>query len=91
MAQKNPFLKYIMKDKREDIFHSSAYAREQSGSNIGAASTESYAVRVNMARHRQTVGGYRDSRLMTGMKRGIAKAEGGAKKPGISPGISIKK
>ncbi len=40
MIQKNPFLKYVMKDKKEDVFHSSAYAKAQSGDSIGAASAQ---------------------------------------------------
>lgn len=72
MIQKNPFLKYVMKDKKEDVFHSSGYAKVQNGSNFGAASSESYQVRVNINQHRQKVQGYRDSEIMTGTRnRGI--------------------
>ena len=68
MIQKNPFLKYVMKDKKEDIFHSSAYAKAQSGSKIGATSSESYQVRVNLNQNRTTVRGYKDSEIMTEIK-----------------------
>ena len=54
-----------MKDKKEDVFHSSGYAKVQSGAAIGAASTESYEVRVNIDKNRQRVRRYNDSRLMT--------------------------
>lgn len=68
MIQKNPFLKYVMKDKKEDVFHSSAYAKAQSGATIGAASSESYQVRVNLNQNRTAVRGYKDSEIMTGIK-----------------------
>lgn len=67
MIQKNPFLKYVMKDKKEDVFHSSAYAKAQN-SSIGVASTESYQVRVNMNQNRTRVRGYDESEVMTGAK-----------------------
>lgn len=66
--QKNPFLKYVMKDQKEDVFHSSAYAKAQNGGNLGAASTESYQVRVNLNQNRRVVKGYGDSEIMTGTK-----------------------
>ena len=69
--QKNPFLKYVMKDQKEDVFHSSAYARAQNGDNLGAASTESYQVRVNLDRNRQVVKGYGDSEIMMGTKKNV--------------------
>ena len=66
MVQKNPFLKYLIKDKKEDIFHTSGYAKAQNGANMGAASTESYQVRVNVNQNRQKIQGYNRSRLVTG-------------------------
>ena len=86
--QKNPFLKYVMKDNKEDVFHSSAYAKAQNGSIIGAASSESYAVRVNIDKNRQTVRGYGDSELMAGAKKMAPRAKTYTpppKNPGISP------
>ncbi len=68
MIQKNPFLKYVMKDKKEDVFHSSAYAKAQSGEGIGAASTLGYQARVNLDRNRTAVRGYGESEIMTGAK-----------------------
>ena len=73
--QKNPFLKYVIKDNKEDFFHSSAYGKAQSGANMGAASTESYQVRVNIDRNRQNVKGYKDSELMTDIKDNTPKAK----------------
>lgn len=75
MMQKNPFLKYIMKDKKEDIFHSSAYAKAQSGGNIGAASSESYNVRVNIGQNRTKIKGYGDSELMMGSRENGPRAK----------------
>jgi len=73
--QKNPFLKYVMKDKKEDVFHSSAYAKAQNGSALGAASTESYQVRVNVYQNRSKVRGYGDSELMRGARMNGPKAK----------------
>lgn len=69
MIQKNPFLKYVMKDKKEDVFHSSAYAKVQNGEGIGAASTLGYSARVAIDRNRTTVRGYDESGIMTGAKK----------------------
>lgn len=66
--QKNPFLKYVMKDEKEDVFHSSAYAKAQSGAAMGATSSESYQVRVNVSQHRTRVRGYGESGIMTGAR-----------------------
>ncbi len=68
MIQKNPFLKYVMKDKKEDVFHSSAYAKAQSGDSIGAASAQGYQSRMVVDKNRTTVRGYGESGIMTGAK-----------------------
>lgn len=60
---KNPFLKYIMKDEKEDIFHSSAYGKAQNGGSMGVASSTSFNERMNINRDRQVVRGYGDSKL----------------------------
>lgn len=67
MIQKNPFLKYVIKDKKEDVFHSSAYAKAQNGASMGAASIESYQARVNINQNRQAVRGYNESHIMRGV------------------------
>ena len=95
-----------MKDKKEDVFHSSAYAKAQNGAALGAASTESYQVRVNINQNRTRVRGYGDSELMTGVRNNgpkaktyvVPKSETGmlnaterAAMPPKNPGISLKK
>lgn len=67
MIQKNPFLKYVIKDSKEDVFHSSAYAKAQNGASLGAASTETYQARVNVNNNRQVVRGYNESSIMRGV------------------------
>ena len=59
-------LKYAMKnDKKEEIFHSSGYARAQAGANFGAAggSTESFSERKSIETDRKYIQGYKDSRI----------------------------
>ncbi len=75
MVQKNPFLKYLIKDKKEDVFHTSGYAKAQNGDNIGAASAESYAVRVNINQNRKRIRNYSDSRLVAGARMNAPKAK----------------
>lgn len=91
MIQKNPFLKYVMKDKKEDVFHSSAYAKAQNGGSLGAASTESYQVRVNINQNRTRVKGYGDSELMMGAHNAGLKAKAytpPANGTGVGAGVS---
>lgn len=75
MIQKNPFLKYVMKDNKEDVFHSSAYAKAQSGDKIGVASSQGYQVRVNLAQSRTRVRGYDESEIITGAKKNAPRAK----------------
>lgn len=60
---KDLILKYIKKDKKEDIFHSSVYARAQGKANFGAASTESFSKRRQLDKNRQVVRGYSESHI----------------------------
>ena len=60
----NPFLKYVMKDKKEDIFHSSAYGRVQNGASMGAASSRSFTERREAQENRKIVGGFGQSGIM---------------------------
>lgn len=60
---KNPFLKYVMKDNKEDIFHSSAYGKAQNADGMGTASTETFAARRATESNRQFVKSYGDSRI----------------------------
>lgn len=93
-----------MKDQKEDIFHSSAYAKVQSGDTLGAASSQSYQVRVNINKNRQNIQGYGKSDLMMGARKQGPKAKpytppqggaGGAAHRGAmplkNPGISVKR
>lgn len=96
-----------MKDKKEDVFHSSAYAKAQNGASIGVASSESYQVRVNINQNRQNIKGYKDSELMNGIRSQMPKAAKAATSepsvgiqtkaqprpvmPPKNPGISLKK
>ena len=57
---KNPFLKYVMKEKKENIFHSSAYGKAQNAGAIGAASVEGFEARMRIEKNRQIVHGYND-------------------------------
>lgn len=61
----NPFLKRLMKDKKEDIFHSSAYGQAQNSSAMGVASSVSFNNRMRIDRNRQNVRGYGDSRIVS--------------------------
>lgn len=63
---KNPFIKYLMREQKEDIFHSSAYGKAQNAGAIGAASTESFEERMKVERNRKIVQGYNDSRIVNG-------------------------
>lgn len=63
---KNPFIKYLMREQKENIFHSSAYGKAQNGEAIGAASTEGFNDRMKIDRNRQIVKGYNDSRVVNG-------------------------
>ena len=74
MIQKNPFLKYLVKEQMPDVVHSSVYAKAQNENGIGAASTESYEVRVKIDKNRQKIRGYRDSGLINDAKMNTSKA-----------------
>lgn len=63
MADINPFIKYMVKDEKEDIFHSSAYAKAQSGASMGSASQQSFAERRRIEENRQVIRGYGASRV----------------------------
>lgn len=65
----DPLIKYVMKnDKKEDIFHTSAYGKAQSGSGIGAASAQSYNARMAIRQNRQVVRGYEDAGIVNESK-----------------------
>ena len=60
---KDLILKYIKKDSKEDIFHSSAYGKAQNSSSMGTASTETFSKRRELDQHRQAVRRYGESRI----------------------------
>ncbi len=62
----NPLLKRLMKESKDDVVHSSAYAKAQNAGGIGAASVESFAARQAMEAKRAMVGRYKDSNVVTG-------------------------
>ena len=62
--EKNPFLKYLIKEKKEDVLHTSAYAKVQNGTGFGASSSQSFEDRQKIEANRQIVRGYNDSKLM---------------------------
>ena len=55
-----------MKDKKENIFHSSTYASAQSGGGMGATSTMSFEQRRKIDRNRSLVKRYSDSMVANG-------------------------
>lgn len=58
-------LRYAMKnDKKEEIFHSSGYARAQAGENFGASgSGETFDARKDIETDRKYIQGYKNSRI----------------------------
>lgn len=75
----NPLLDRMMKNElkkgKADFLHSSAYARAQSGSAIGAASAEGFERRKEIERNRTAVRGYRDS-MVAGKRFGPREGAG---------------
>lgn len=63
---KNPFMKYIAREKKENIFHSSAYGKAQSAGALGATSKESFEERMKIEKNRQIIQKYNDSRIVSG-------------------------
>ena len=61
--KKNPLLGYLMKDKKEDVVHTSTYAEAQNRGKIGAASTEGFQARLVADKNRAYVQRYRDSKV----------------------------
>lgn len=60
----NLLSKFVFKDKKDDVVHSSAYGVAQNEGGIGAASTQSFAQRMEIERNRQNIKGYRDARVV---------------------------
>lgn len=92
MIQKNPFLKYLIKDEKQDVLHSSGYAKAQNGASMGASSSESFAARVKIDQDRQRVRRYNDSRLVAGARMNAPRAktyEPPKKEPSNPPGKMV--
>ena len=65
----NPLLGRLMKEKKEDVAHTSAFAEAQNKGGFGAASTESFEKRREIDSQRKMVNGYRDARVVS--ERGV--------------------
>lgn len=61
----NPFAKFLQKEEKGEIFHSSAAGRAQNADGIGVASSSSFAERMKIEKNRQIVRGYNDSRVVS--------------------------
>lgn len=91
MTEINPFIKYVMKDEKEDIVHSSTYAKAQSGGSMGVASAQSFAERQRIEQNRQVIRGYGASRVANSAISGGPRAKtytppvGGVKSVGGGP------
>lgn len=59
----NPFLHRLIKEKKSDVVHSSAYAKMQNSNSVGVASTQSFAERQKIEHGRRFVRRYGDSKL----------------------------
>ena len=70
----NPLLGRLMKDKVGDVTHTSVFAEAQNADRIGSASAQSFAARQAIEKSRQTVHRYKDSKVVTDVGEGLAKA-----------------
>lgn len=52
-------------DDKSDFFHSSAYAKSQNQTSIGAASSETFAARRQLDNSRRFVGNYQRSQIVS--------------------------
>ena len=65
----NLALKYLRKrSNKADFLHTSSFGKAQSGSGIGAASSQSFNTRMAINQNRRVVRGYGDSRIVTGTR-----------------------
>lgn len=72
--------RFVFKDKKEDILHSSGYAKAQNRVGMGASSTESFEERRKIDLNRKIVKGYNDSKMINDMGRQTARLRMGIKK-----------
>lgn len=71
---KNPFLKYVMKDKTKNVIHSSAYANAQNADRMGTTDSMSFSRRMAIEGNRKIVRSYRDSKIVNETSTGKSKA-----------------
>lgn len=71
---KNPFLKFVMKDKTEDVIHSSTYANAQNAHGMGTTDSMSFSQRMAIESNRKIVRSYRDSKIVNETSTGKSKA-----------------
>lgn len=57
-------LKYGMRGKKEDIFHSSTFGKAQNANGMGTASSMSFSQRMKINSNRSMVRGYGDSKII---------------------------
>ena len=68
-------MKYLVRDKKEDIVHSSGYAKTQNGASMGATSTESFERRMMVEKNRTRVAKYNNSRIVAQTFAAMPKAK----------------
>lgn len=66
-----PLLKYVNDPDKDEVFHTSAFARAQNGGHLGAASSETFTARRSLDQNRQFVRNYGDSKLATAGNPGL--------------------
>ncbi|MBR2543807.1 hypothetical protein IKF04_00710 [Candidatus Saccharibacteria bacterium] len=63
-----------MKDKTEDVIHSSAYANAQNADRMGTTDSMSFSQRMAIEGNRKIVRSYRDSKIVNETSTGKSKA-----------------
>lgn len=61
---RNPLLKFVMREKKTDVVHTSAFGKAQNGQGMGATSVQSFSERMEVERNRKRVRSYSDSRVV---------------------------
>lgn len=83
---KNPFLKYLIKEQKSDIVHSSAYGKAQNSTGMGVASTQSFSERMETEQNRKMVRKYNESRVTQQAFSSGAKAKAYTETVGVTEG-----
>ena len=71
----NPLLKYVMKTKKTDVFHSSVFGRAQNGSGVGVVFSGSFSERRSLNSDRGILGGYGKSRIVGEARGAVPRAK----------------